>query len=255
MKIALIGDIHANLPALDAVLEDAARWKVEQFWNIGDFVGYGPYPNEVIERCREMNALSVVGNYDRKVLRFAEKEEKWSKKKQPEKMAAFRWAAQQLSPANSGYLHALPEQRVLEIYGWQILIIHSSPADPKEHLCPETPAARFEEIARLYPYDLIICGHSHQPFVCKAGDTWFINTGSVGRPDDGDPRAGYAVLDLLPGSLSVEHQRVTYPVDQTVQAVRDHHLPEDYAQMFLQGVNLEDILRNKTLAKSEIASD
>jgi putative phosphoesterase len=245
MKIGLIGDIHANLPALIAVHDHLQRWNIEKIWNIGDFVGYGPYPNQVIDFCRRKRYVSVSGNYDHKVLHFEEKERKWARKKIPEKMVSFRWAAEQLSPENRAYLAELPDQREFLIEGWHILLIHSSPADPKEHLCPATPLARLEEISRQFPYDLIICGHSHEPFIRKAGKTWFINTGSVGRPDDGDPRATYAYLELRLGALWACHLRVAYPVAETVAEIRRQELPEDYAQMLLHGRNLESILAEK----------
>ena len=87
MKVALIGDVHANLPALEAVLAHINENEpdVERIWNVGDFVGYGAFPNEVIERLRNENALSIVGNYDLKVLAFKQKKDKWRKKKQRRK--------------------------------------------------------------------------------------------------------------------------------------------------------------------------
>ena len=77
MRIALLGDVHANLPALDAVLADAKKRGVDQIWNIGDFVGYGAYPDEVVKRLRNEGAISIIGNYDLKVLKFPKKNKKF----------------------------------------------------------------------------------------------------------------------------------------------------------------------------------
>ena len=88
--------------------------------------------------------------------------------------------------------------------------------------------------------DLIICGHSHRPFVRQVGDVWFINTGSVGRPDDGDPRATYAVLCITSGEIEVEHIRVAYDVESSAAAIRENHLPEAFAQMLIRGTSLDD---------------
>ena len=92
MKIALIGDIHANLPALEAVLEDAHKRKVEAIWNIGDMLGYNAFPDQVVKRLRKERVVSIVGNYDLKVLKFKKKAKKWRKKKHPDKYRAFKWA-------------------------------------------------------------------------------------------------------------------------------------------------------------------
>jgi putative phosphoesterase len=242
MKIALIGDIHANLPALEAVLAHARANGVEEngqipsIWNIGDFVGYGPFPDAVIRLVQSQGILSIYGNYDRKVLQFRKK---GIKTHNPEKRLAFAWADQMLTPACRAYLSSLPEQMRLDVLGWSILLCHGSPAMGKEHLTPKTPKRRLRELARMACSQVVICGHSHQPFARKVAGTWFINTGSVGRPDDGDPRACYAILELEPECLCVAHYRVEYDVERTVQAVRAHNLPESYTRIFLEGRNLD----------------
>ena len=116
---------------------------------------------------------------------------------------------------------------------------HASPVSASEHLCPTTAESRLQEIARERPLQVAIFGHSHQAFVRKAGGTWFINTGSVGRPDDGDPRACYAYLVLEPGSLGVCHIRVPYDVQRAADAIHQQHLPEAFARMVLTGRNFD----------------
>jgi len=238
MKIALIGDIHANLPALEAVLADARAQAVEAVWNIGDFVGYGPHPEEVVQRCMREDMPAVIGNYDRKTLNYADK---GVKTKNPLKQMAFAWASAQLSPSSRAYLRSLPEQLRLETQGWQALLCHASPASLKEHLTPQTPDARLRELAELAAAALIICGHSHQPFARQVDGAWFINTGSVGRPDDGDPRACYALLELAPGRLAVEHRRLEYDVERAVNEIRARGLPAEFGEMLRQGRALEQI--------------
>jgi putative phosphoesterase len=245
MKFALIGDIHANLPALEAVLAHARAQAVEAVWNIGDFVGYGPDPDEVVTRVRQEKAISIAGNYDLKVLRFPKKKEKWSRTKKPEKFFAFQWAYEQLSPQNRAYLGSLPEEIRLEAGGKQILLTHGSPVSNEEHLEPDTPAERLAELARIAAragaVNIIVCGHSHRGFARQEAGVWFINTGSVGRPDDGDPRACYAVLQLDPVAVTVQHYRLEYEVEKTVAAIRAKGLPEAFAQMLIQGRDLEGV--------------
>jgi putative phosphoesterase len=240
MKVALIGDIHANLPALEAVLDHARSQSVDKIWNVGDFVGYGPFPDEVVQLLRkDDNVLSVLGNYDRKVLEFKQKKEKWRKSKHPEKYLAFKWTYEHLSKKNRKYLRFLSQETRMKVSGHRILLTHGSPASDSELLTPDTPDERLRELAKTVKADIIIVGHSHQPFVRQVDDVWFINTGSVGRPDDGDPRACYAVLHFQENEFQVQHYRVAYDVERTVAAIRERELPETFAQMFLQGRNLD----------------
>jgi putative phosphoesterase len=243
MKVALIGDIHANLPALEAVLAHAHSQGTETIWNVGDFVGYGPFPDEVIRRLRRESGLNIVGNYDLKVLKFKKKGDKWRSSKQPEKYLAFKWAHDHLSKKSRKYLRSLPREIRLEVAGKRVLLTHGSPASNEEPLTPDTPIERLHELARLADADLVIFGHSHQPFVRQVNSVWFINTGSVGRPDDGDPRAAYAILHIEPEHLEVFQYRVEYDVDKAVAAVRERGLPESFAQMLLQGRSLDLVLQ------------
>jgi len=224
MKVALIGDVHANLPALEAVLEHAARQRVEAIWNVGDFVGYGACPDEVVTRLRQMSALSIVGNYDLKAL------QRTKLPKAPDKRFAFQWAYDRLSPENRAYLRSLLQEIRLEVEGKRILLTHGSPASNDEHLTPETPEERLRELAQMAEADVILCGHSHQPFVRQVAGVWFVNSGSVGRPDDGDPRACYAILQIAPNLFQAQHYRVAYDVERAAAAIRERGLPEAFAQ-------------------------
>ncbi len=242
MKIALIGDIHANLPALQAVLADITTQGVDAIWNAGDSVGYGPFPNEVLDMLQERDILSIVGNYDLKALSMPTRSNKWRKKKNPLKLLAFQWAFDTLTPANRNYLRSLPEQRRLKAMKKDILLTHASPVSNKEFVGYNTSKKRLKELALASAADIVVCGHSHQAFAGKAKGVWFINTGSVGRPDDGNPEACYAVLNLEEGSISIEHHRVGYDIKRTIEAIHANHLPPEFAEMFTQGRNLNDVL-------------
>lgn len=242
MKVALIGDVHANLPALEAVLADARARGVKRIWNAGDSVGYGAFPDECIRLLRDVGTKSILGNYDRKVLQFPEKRKKWREKKTPEKFTAFRWAYENLSNEGRDWLRSLPDDIRLEAEGSRILITHGSPESEDEHLRPPTPERRLAELAAIADADVVICGHSHEPFHRTVDGAHFINTGSVGRPEGGDPRACYATLTLSRGKLTVTHHRIEYDVDRAVEAIRAADLPETFGQMLRRGCNLDDIL-------------
>ena len=133
-----------------------------------------------------------------------------------------------------------------------MLLTHGSPESDKEHLTPETPKSRLRRLARKAKADLIVCGHSHVPFARRVGAHWFVNPGSVGRPDDGNPQASYAVADLRragdrrnrgPGSLAVRHYRVPYDAARTAERIRQLGLPESFARMVLEGRSLDGVQR------------
>jgi putative phosphoesterase len=240
--VALIGDVHANQPALEAVLAHAHQRGVEAIWNVGDFVGYGPFPDEVVQRLRQEDALSIVGNYDLKVLRFEKKKKNWRKTKHPEKFLAFQWAHDSLSEESRAYLRSLPQERHLQDAGRHILLTHGSPVSNEEPLTPATTDERLRELVEVAAADIIICGHSHQPFAREVDGVWFINTGSVGRPDDGDPRTCYAVMQIDEGHLTVEHFRIEYDIQKAIAAIREFELPGAFAQMLLQGRSLDVVM-------------
>jgi putative phosphoesterase len=225
LKIAALSDVHGNLPALEAVLADCKNHGVEQIWYLGDFVGYIPYPNEVIERLRNENVVSIIGNYDLKVLSFARNAQQWKKTKLPEKYSAFEWNYKALSPANRRYLQALPKERRIKIAGVSVLLTHGSPADNEEGIGSVMPAGRLNELAKIARADVVVCGHTHRPFKKREGGVLFVNAGSVGRPE-GDTRASYAILDFTYGRVTVRHYKVKY---DTVKAPN-----------FMLGVNPQD---------------
>jgi putative phosphoesterase len=242
MKVALIADLHANLPALEAVLAHAEERGAEAIWNVGDFLGYGAFPEQVVQQLRKEYVLSTIGDYDRKVLRFKKRREKWRRSKGLERFLAFQWAYQQLSKRSRKYLRFLSRVIRMTVESQRILLAHANPGSGKVYLAPDTPEQTLSAIAHQVQADIVILGHSHRAVVRQVDGVWFINPGSVGRPDDGDPRASYAALEIEPQRVHVEHYRVDYDVQRLVQALRENGLPEAFAQMFLQGRNLDAIL-------------
>ena len=242
MRVALVGDVHANLPALEAVLADAREQGAEAVWNVGDFVGYGAFPDQVVRRLREVEAASILGNYDRKVLQCPRRRHRWRGRKASGKFLAFQWAHDRLSADSRAYLAGLPRQFRMRVAGWRILLCHGSSESDKEHVSARTPARRLRQLAGLADADVVVCGHTHLPFRRRVDGVWIINTGSVGRPEGGDRRACYALLDIGPEELAVEHRRVDGDPDRAAEAIRAAGLPEAFAQMVLRGRSLDEIL-------------
>jgi putative phosphoesterase len=250
LKIVLLGDIHANLPALEAVLAHAAQQEAQQIWNVGDFIGYGAFPNEVIELMQQEEAISIAGNYDLKVLRFPDKVAKWRRSKKPEKLRAFEWAYQTLKPQNMAYLGELPQEVRIEVEGWRVLLTHASPESNEEYIGAETSEERLRWLAAAASADIVACGHSHVGFARCVDGVWFINPGSVGRPDDGDPRASYALVEIDPDAVHVEHIRLAYDLERAAAAVEAQHLPEEFAAMIRLGRNLDWVQKQALITSS-----
>ncbi len=243
MKITLLADIHGNLPALEAVLRHAeGQMASETILNLGDSVGYGPNPNEVVRWTQSAHVINILGNYDQKVLSKKHRKEGWSWVKNPDKRAMFAWTYQALSKKSRKILKKMPIQRELTLEGHHILMTHGSPSSINEHLLPDTPTTRLKELAAMTKAKVILCGHSHQAFVRRVEDVQFINPGTVGRPDDGDPRASYATLDFSDGEVKVEFHRVPYDVTAAIRSMCQTGLPEIFTQVLQQGLAYDDVV-------------
>lgn len=240
LHIALIGDVHANLPALEAVLEDASERGASAVINTGDLVGYGAFPDQVVSKIRSGHILSVIGNYDLNVLNLKKKKKSLPKNRQ--KRLAMKWAAKEISSDNRKYLRSLPGHLNLNLKKNSIYITHGSPDSIKEYIGEDTTDEKLQGFIKKTGANFIVTGHSHVPFAKEIDGTWFINTGSVGRPDDGDPRACYAMLSLNPFSLY--HVRVPYDIEKAVDEIYKKNLPESFARIFREGKPLDIIMHS-----------
>jgi putative phosphoesterase len=242
-KIAVLADVHSNLHALQAVLEDARRRGAEVFLNAGDFIGYGAYPNEVIEILRSNKVLSIIGNYDSKVL-------EGKRSNSDEKDIAFKYAQKKLTRSNKAYLNSLPKNIALAIKDKKLLMVHGSPESIEEHIYPNTSRDRLRELISGKNIDLMIVGHSHRQFSRTIDGITIVNPGSVGRADDNNPKAAYAIIGFNP--FSIEMLRVNYNVEDAADAIRTEKLPENFAQMMLCGSSLKKISKNERIKKRKM---
>lgn len=254
LKIAVLSDVHGNLPALEAVLRDCAKHGIEQIWYLGDFVGYIPFPNEVIERLRDENAVSIIGNYDLKVLSFARNAQQWEKQKSLEKYSAFEWNYKALSEASKRYLRTLPKERRIKVAGLDVLLTHGSPADNEEGIGPTMPAKRLDELAKIAGADLVLCGHTHRPFKKLAGNVLFVNAGSVGRPE-GDTRASYAILNFAGGRVAVRHYKVKYDIAIATHAIRKAALSAGLIDVLEKAASLDTLKKQRESRVSDNLAD
>lgn len=237
MRVAVLADIHGNLHALQAVLEDAWAEKAERLLCAGDLVGYGPFPNEVISLIREHDIKCAIGDYDDAVA-FGRSRPlaPWL----PSKVAdlAFLWTQVHLNAHTKNWLCQLLPQVRLEVGPCRLMITHGSPRDLRESLGMETSEDILREITYQTKANLVVSGHTHTPSYRVVNAVTFINTGSVGQPRDGDSRAAYALLDIDPvtGKTQALIKRVEYDVDAATRALAQQGLPVELTMALKEGL-------------------
>jgi putative phosphoesterase len=229
MRLAIISDIHANLPALEAVLADAASGQFDRLYCLGDLVGYAPFPNEVTERIRIERIPTIMGNYDDGVgferddcgCAYREADEK---RRGDQSLA---WTKAHVTADNKAFLRTLAPEIRFEADGRRVLLVHGSPRKINEYLFEDRPVSSFQRLAASSNADIIVYGHTHKPYTKLVDDVWFVNVGSVGKPKDGDWRACYAILDTL--TRAAEFVRVEYDLPRVTSAIRASELPTEFA--------------------------
>jgi putative phosphoesterase len=237
-KLLLLGDIHANYPALKAIGKYITPDRFDWIVNTGDFTVYSTFPNETIKWFRKRKkAICILGNTDRKILRILNGK-KLKKPNKEEKRVMYFWTSEHIHPENITYLKTLPIQTDVTLSGLRIGIFHGTLKDPDEELFPSAPESRFRQLAKDSTFQVHIMGHSHVPFYKIVDGVHFINPGSVGRMFDGDPRASFAILKLGSGKIAVEHFRIPYAVEKVVRGLKKQKLPNIYGKMYRIGKKL-----------------
>ncbi len=237
-KITVFGDIHANLPALEAVFADMAARGLDNFYCLGDLVGYGVWPNEVIAMIRERNIPTIMGNYDQGV--GIDSDDCGCAYRTPEAQAlgerSIAWSNAHTSAENKAYLRGLVSSIPLQLGDLKVLLVHGSPRKVNEYLYEDRPEAGMERLMDAAGVDVLVCGHTHLPYHRVLGSgRHVINAGSVGKPKDNDPRACYITLAAEGRELAVEFIRVPYDVEKAAQAIEATEMPHEFAEMLRQG--------------------
>jgi len=221
MKVGLISDVHGNRVALEAVLEDMPP--VDELCCAGDVVGYNPWPADCVDALRERDVPTVMGNHDAAVA--AETPFRFNGMAQ----AGVEHAETQLSADQHEWLASLPDER--RVCDGRVKLVHGHPDDPDRYTRYTYPQ---EFTSRLLDdEDVLVLGHTHVQGVERFAEGIVVNPGSVGQPRDGDPRAGYAVVDLE--ALTVDTHRVEYDVEAVQEAVSETGLPDRIGTRLARG--------------------
>lgn len=222
MNIAVISDIHGNIFALKAVLEDIKNRNVDTIICLGDLVGYGPFPNEAIDLIRKEDILVIMGNYDAAVVC---NDIKYIQDNQLNRSFALPWSVNEVNENNKKYLKRLPEDITVVDKGKIITFIHGSIRSINEYLKEDSKEA--EEVMKEYDGDILVCAHTHLPYLKKYGEKLLINDGSVGKPKIGRPNATYGILTCDKDIVEFEIIEISYEYEKTIKAMEERNFPKE----------------------------
>ncbi|QTA37507.1 metallophosphoesterase family protein [Thermosipho ferrireducens] len=253
-RIAFISDIHGNIEALEAVLNDIEKKNIEEIYCLGDLVGYGPEPDEVIKKIREKNIISVKGNYDDAV--GNEKSDcgcSYSPGRETEiGNESLNWTIKNVTNENKEFLNSLPETYNFEIEGIKVLLVHGSPLNPLfEYLHSRTSSDRLKKVVESTDAEIIICGHTHHMLAKHLSGKSLLNPGSVGRTKDGfSGGASYLIVEFDRGVYSYSFEIVKYDVKTTIEKIIKAGLPEELAIILALGETFN--MRNSEKKKNNM---
>jgi len=229
--LAAFSDVHGNRHALEALLKAVRREACECVVCLGDLVGYGAFPNEVIEGIRAAGIPTVAGNYDDGV--GFDRDECGCAYTNPADIErgdrSLRWTQGVVTPDNKAWLRALPRELRMNVGGKRVLCVHGSPRRINEYLYQDRPEQSLLRMLADLGADVVLCGHTHLPYHRRVGGVDLINVGSAGKPKDGDPRAMYARIEIG-DVVSAAFPRVEYDVEAAARAIEATDLPHEFAE-------------------------
>jgi putative phosphoesterase len=230
-RIAVLTDIHGNLPALEAALSHAEEIGADELYCGGDLVGYGPRPNEVCNLIEERSVPTIYGNYDYAIARDLDDCGCFYPTARDREIGegSVAWTLEHADERSKAYMRDLPFDLRFELAGRRVRLVHGSPRKVNEYLLEDRPASSFERIAAQADCDVLVFGHTHKPWVHEYDDVLFVNCGSVGKPKDGDARGAFAVLTAGNGSVQVSIERFEYDVEGVASEVLASGLPGELA--------------------------
>lgn len=224
MRLAILSDVHGNLPALEAVLADLQQHDVDGIVVAGDLVGGGPQPEETTHLLRSLDSLMIRGNADTYLVRYdaGDVPDDWRTSHQ---WAPMRWQYHHLDQDTLAFITSLPEQRGIEIAGAApIRVVHGSPRDPSESIYPDRDPAILDLALAQVSESVLVCGHTHEPWHRELDGRLALNPGAVCGPLNGYVGAQYALLTWQNERWRVEHRAVPYDLERLRAAFHDSGL-------------------------------
>jgi predicted phosphodiesterase len=234
-RVAVITDIHGNLPSLHAALSRIDELGITDIYCGGDLVGYGPHPNEVCALVEDRAIPTIYGNYDYAIARDLEDCGCAYITPHDRELGqqSVDWTLAHTDGRSKGFMRTLPFDLRFRVGDHDVHLVHGSPRKVNEYLFEDKPARLYERLAAAETAGALVFGHTHKPWVHDFGRVRFINCGSVGKPKDGDPRAAFAVLEPGADAVRVTIERVAYDADTVAAEVRAAGLPAEFADKLL----------------------
>jgi putative phosphoesterase len=234
-RVAVITDIHGNLPALEAALSRVEELGIDEVYCGGDLVGYGPWPNEVCRLLEARGIPTMYGNYDYSIARDMEDCGCAYRDPHDQELGelSIAWTLEHTDPASKDFMRDLPFDLRFELGGKRVRLVHGSPRKVNEYLFEDKPARMFERIARGAECDVLVFGHTHKPWIHEYGGVLFVNCGSVGKPKDADRRGGFAVLEDAGGMVDARIERFEYDAERVAREIGPSGLPAEYGEQLL----------------------
>src|SRR5271166_358404 len=233
--VAVITDIHGNLPALKAALARIEELGIERVYCGGDLVGYGPHPSEVCGLIAGRGIPTIYGNYDYAIAR--DEEDCGCAYVTPHDrelgQLSVDWTLAHTSQDSKDFMRGLPFDLRFAVADVDVHLVHGSPRKVNEYLFEDKPARLYERLAAAERDPVLVFGHTHKPWVREYGGVLFVNCGSVGKPKDGDPRGAFAVLRAAVNSVDVSIERVDYDAQAVAAEVREAGLPGEFADKLM----------------------
>jgi predicted phosphodiesterase len=235
--VAVITDIHANLPALEAALGRIGELGIASVYCGGDLVGYGPHPNEVCAMIAERQIPTVYGNYDYAIARDEDDCGCAYVTRHDRELGrlSVAWTLANTTRQSKELMRGLPFDLHLIVGGTNVHLVHGSPRKVNEYLFEDKPASLYERLAGAESDPVLAFGHTHKPWAHEYGGVLFVNCGSVGKPKDGDPRGAFALLTATDQGVEVAIERFPYDAEKVASEVRAAGLPGEYADKLVSG--------------------
>jgi putative phosphoesterase len=235
-RIAVLTDIHGNLPALEAALARIDELSVDAIRCGGDLVGYGPWPNEVCRLIEQRGIPTTYGNYDYAIGRDLEDCGCAYRDPHDRELGkrSIDWTLAHTDERSKALMRELPFDLRLELAGRRVRLVHGSPRKVNEYLFEDKPARTFERIAAGAECDVLVFGHTHQPWIAEYGGVRFVNCGSVGKPKDGDPRGAFAILEGDGEEFRARIERFEYDAEHVARELTAAGLPAEYGTKLRQ---------------------
>jgi predicted phosphodiesterase len=236
-RIAVFSDVHANLPALEAVLETIESLAPDLIVCLGDLVDFAPWPNEVIETIKARNICTLMGNHDERIAYNLDLTPlaKHGPDEQAARAEAIEWSRVAVTAPNKAFLAGLPKGLQLAFgpieKGLRIQFVHASTRSINEYIYEDHPEEDVESMFASTGTNVIVMGHTHLPYVRSFGngEKLLVNVGSVGRSKETSRKPSFAVLSVNSDGVKAEIIRLSYPSQRAIEAIRQSAIPDFYA--------------------------